>query len=284
MTQPTLTRNIQALEDRVGEAVLERSRYGVKPTAIGTRLGEVGKRILEEESQAEEVLQQWKHGYVYEVRIGVGPIMQSAIMNDFIDSYPRNRNHVLHFKTGSANHLIPELERGSLDILLAPSALDLDQSSLIRETVFRDEVRVFAGKKSRLYGSSEQIDPKELQNENWMLSGAAAGFIDPRSSANALTQPDIILTGAIQMVAHLLEKRDVLVRMPVRMMIAAGFAQPEGILNVSGEIAKRDIAIWTSPRAMDQRAVQQVHNHLKDHFIKLNDECPMFGVEADRLG
>ena len=57
VTQPTLTRSIQALEDRVGEAVLERSRYGVRPTAIGLRLAEIGNRILEEENQASEVLQ-----------------------------------------------------------------------------------------------------------------------------------------------------------------------------------------------------------------------------------
>ncbi|MEP3046599.1 MAG: LysR family transcriptional regulator [Roseibium sp.] len=278
VTQPTLTRAMQGLEDRVGEAVLERSRHGVKPTTIGSRLAEIGSRIIEEETHAEDILRQWQHGFSYEVRIGVGPMLQSAVMNGFIDSYPRKINHILHFKTGSASHLIPELHRGLLDLLLAPAFLDVEQSDLLRESVFRDEVRVFAGRKNRFYGHKKLIDPKDLQAENWLRSGAGSGLIDPGETPETIAQPSMIMTGAIQMVTHLLRTNDVMVRMPVRLMLSSGAAEPDNVLNVKGEFARRDIAIWSTPEAMNQKAVRQVHNHLRSYFGDLDETSPMFGV------
>ena len=278
VTQPTLTRSIQALEDRVGEAVLERSRYGVRPTAIGLRLAEIGNRILEEENQASEVLQKWKHGYNYEVRVGVGPLLQSHIMNGFLNEIDPPKNYSLHFKSGSASQLIPELQRGSLDILLAPSFLDLDQSQLKREVIFHDELRVFAGKKSRYFGYKGLIQPKDLLEENWIVSGADAGFYNPGLPSNSVIQASMTFTGAIGMVVHLLDTRDVLLRMPVRAMILAKFAKPGSILSVNEQVSKRDISLWTTEHAMNERAVQIVEKQLKEYFQRLDCETEMFGV------
>ena len=274
VTQPTLTRNVKALEDRVGEPVLERSRHGVAPTEIGARLADVGNRIIEEAARADEIVRQWRQGFSYEVRIGVGPMLQAAVMNRFVETYPRGRKHVVHFKTGPASLLIPELQRGNIDLLLAPAFLDLEQSQLVRETVFDDEVRIMVGTKSRYYGETRVMSIGELKNENWLLSGAGAGLFEPRNHTGIDRQPEMIFTGAIGMVAHMLHTSDVVVRMPIRLMIMSGLITAANVLDVRGEATRRDIAIWSTHKALNQPAVREARERLRDYFAELNEMEP----------
>lgn len=274
VTQPTLTRAMQALEDRVGEPVLTRSRHGVRPTEIGTRLAQIGNRLIEEANQADEVVRQWRQGYSYEVRVGVGPLLEHSVMNRFVETYPRNERHVLHFKTGSAIYLMPELQRGSLDLLLAPAFLDLEQSTLKRENVFYDHVCVLAGRRSRFYGSKSEVPLAELDNENWLLSGASAGLFDPQRRNEMPVRAGFIFTGAIELVAHMLRTSDVVVRMPVRLMLLAGAATRDNVLRVPGETARRDIAIWSSEAALAQPSVRKVRDQLRDYFADLDTALP----------
>lgn len=278
VTQPTLTRNIRALEDRVGEPVLERTRYGVTPTEIGARLADVGNRIIEETARADEIVRQWRQGFSYEVTIGVGPMLQYSIMNRFVENYPRGRKHVVHFKTGSAALLLPDLQRGNIDLLLAPAFLDMEQSLLLRESVFDDEVRVMVGVKSRFHGLTREVAIGELKNENWLLSGASAGLFEPRNNAGHSGQPDMIFTGAIEMVAHMLHTSDAVVRMPIRLMIMSGLVTPAYILNVPGEAMRRDIAIWSTQKALAQPAVREARDRLRGYFAELNAMEPRIGA------
>ena len=45
-TQPTLSRIIKLIEDRVGAPVLRRGRHGVTATEIGFRLADSGREIM----------------------------------------------------------------------------------------------------------------------------------------------------------------------------------------------------------------------------------------------
>ena len=61
VTQPTLSRSIKIMEDRVGGPLLRRERFGVSPTEIGRRLAEEGRRILHRTETAQTMINEWKH-------------------------------------------------------------------------------------------------------------------------------------------------------------------------------------------------------------------------------
>ena len=127
MTQPTLTRALKVLEAKAGGPVLLRTRYGVKPTPLGTRLPDVEKRILREADYGSDVVRQWREGFQDEVRIGAGPFVEFAVMESLVDDLLNETGCVTHFKIGSASALLPELQKGTLDFLLAPRYLEFDQ-------------------------------------------------------------------------------------------------------------------------------------------------------------
>lgn len=270
VTQPTITRSIKRLEDKAGEPVLERTRHGVRPTQLGLRLAEVGNRILEEAEQADTLIKQWKLGYRYEVRIGVGPLLQFSVMAKFIENLPRSPNHVVHFKTGSASMLLPELQKGTLDLLLAPTMLDLNLAGTNRQKVFRDEIKVLVGQKSKFFGIQRQVDIEELMSENWILSGASAGLFETTKLEDWGIQPSIVFTGAVDLVVHLLKTTDIVVRMPVRLLLLSENIDDRHILDVQDASEIRDIAVWWRTESLQHPAVQNVFKLLCTYYNALD--------------
>lgn len=95
LTQPALSRSIQALEAAVGAAVLERSRGAIQPTDVGrlllahARLLDTATRDLERDIALTQGLE------LGELRIGVGPYGGSALVGPVIgrlhQAHPRLR-------------------------------------------------------------------------------------------------------------------------------------------------------------------------------------------------
>ncbi|WP_018687412.1 LysR family transcriptional regulator [Ahrensia kielensis] len=270
ITQPTMTRSIKLLEDKTGEAVLERTRHGVRPTQLGLRLAEIGNRIIDESENANAMIDQWKSGYRYEVRIGVGPLLQFTVMAEFVQKLEHKPNHVIHFKTGSASMLLPELQKGTLDLLLAPAMLDLDQAGTNRETVFSDEIRVVVGKKSKFYGVKRLVSMEELSGENWIMSGAGAGLFMPQNPDGLTIQPSMIFTGAVDLVVHMLRTTDVAVRLPTRLLLLSGAIDDDNVLNIAETPELRDIAVWWRAESLRHPAVQSTFDSLCRYYNTLD--------------
>jgi DNA-binding transcriptional LysR family regulator len=80
MSQPALTRNIQALEERVGVPLFERMSTGVEPTDAGQLLLERAKAIL---GQADDLMREiggLGTGEQAEIRLAAGPYAAGTIV------------------------------------------------------------------------------------------------------------------------------------------------------------------------------------------------------------
>lgn len=70
ISQPSLTRQMQALEAEIGAPLLERQTSGVKPTALGQKLLEVTQPLLDQFDAAIADLRREARGQQAELRIG----------------------------------------------------------------------------------------------------------------------------------------------------------------------------------------------------------------------
>lgn len=279
MTQPTLTRALKALESKAGSPLLQRTRYGVKPTPLGSRLADVGERILKESAYGSDVVRQWREGFQDEVRIGAGPFVEYAVMDSLIrDLLSETAGCVTHFKIGSASALLPELQKGTLDFLLAPRYLEFDRAPLARETVFADEIRIFAGVKNRFFGSKRTLDLDELADEPWILSGVSAGFFEQSLADSYAKAPQMVFTGAIISVVRLLKTSDILVQLPLRFMRYAAQIDERAVLRVRIPTIRRDIALWRDPEIDMRPDVARIYAQVKDHMTQQNHTIPDYGI------
>ncbi len=124
ITQPALSRSIQALEAEVGLRLFDRSRSGVTPTAAGELLIGEATRLLHDQQSLERQLVDMRTGELGDVAVGFGPLAGSIIMPplliDLATNHPR-----LTVKTEvlAADLLLEHLESRRLDFFVAVDGL-----------------------------------------------------------------------------------------------------------------------------------------------------------------
>jgi len=270
VTQPTLTRAIQTIENRVGGPVLVRTPNGVRPTEIGTRLAEVGQRIDDYAEHSDTLIEQWKQGLGGEVRVGVGSLIALGAINDFFTEATASSNSVIHFVTATAATLIQQLNAGDLDLALTPANTDAIQDNLTRQVIFHDEIRVFAGVKSPLYGRKIAVEPEALKSLPWIASGASSGIFDSLDASRFSGPARMIFTGGIDMVISLLQRSDVLVTLPYRLTMLSERLSDDHVLIVNTLLPRRDIALWLPERNLERPDVKYIAERLKRYFQTLD--------------
>jgi len=120
LSQPALSRSIQALERQVGAVLFNRSRLGITLTAVGASLREEAERLLFQAETLEQNLAHVLDGTRGEVRFGIGPASASAFLPHLLqalhEAYPDVRVHIM---IGSALEMHAQLLAGDLDFFVA---------------------------------------------------------------------------------------------------------------------------------------------------------------------
>ncbi len=280
VTQPTLTRSIKQLEMKAGAPLLKRSRYGVEPTEIGARLAQIGERILVESEHGDEIIRQWHSGYHHEFVIGIDPLWEFAAVEQMTTALLQEKRFVFHLRTASAATQIEQLQDGELDFLLSHAHLSVSQRALQREILFRDRTGVFAGRASRLVGSQSPVSAEELAQQEWMVAGASAGFLNTQGEQASPQAARLALTGSIRSVLHLLNSTDLLVRLPARLTLMTGQVSPEQMINTEGQPGpRRDIALWCRADREVRPEMLKVRTLLSELVTRLDQTLPDYGLD-----
>ena len=93
LTQPALTRSLQALEKSIGARLFDRDRTSVEPTPVGVRLIERARLLVNQALDIEQDLQQMLGLEVGLLRIGAGPypadLSVGTALGRFVKDHPQ---------------------------------------------------------------------------------------------------------------------------------------------------------------------------------------------------
>jgi DNA-binding transcriptional LysR family regulator len=130
ITQPTLSRGIQVLEDRVGGCLFDRLSTGVVPTKLGTVLVERGEPILRATVELESEIAAILGLRSGELRVAVGPyfahVLLGPVLGGVLHEAPRLRVVVVEVDTDRMREVLPE---GDVDVLVGEMSLFRDDPS-----------------------------------------------------------------------------------------------------------------------------------------------------------
>ena len=250
VSQPTLSRNVSGLEAKVGRKLMVRGRNGAILTEAGILLAKQGGRIGADLKQAEDVLNSIRNDSPPTIRIGVGPLLASAAMNDFVTSELQNRRiQSFHYQIGSARQLIGDLVHGRLDIAIMTTPNDMRIDNLRSQSVISDHIGLFAGPLSHLIGHQNPLASGELARATWLAIDAAFGATS--SHENMLKHfglppvvPTIQFDMNIEGLVNALTGSDALCFLPARLarLLTAGSGVEEIPLGLP--IEARRLSIW----------------------------------------
>jgi len=169
VTQPTLSMQIQKLENTLGVKLFDRGKQPVTPTEIGIDIIYQARIVLAESEKIKEIVSEGQKELSGELKIGIiptiSPYILPKILHGFIEKYPQVKLIVWEQTTGQ---IIQQLKLGTLDcgILSTP----LHESSLIEIPVFYENFVAYVSKHSKL-SKKKSIVPDDIDIEEiWVLN------------------------------------------------------------------------------------------------------------------
>jgi LysR family hydrogen peroxide-inducible transcriptional activator len=168
VTQPTLSMQLQKLEDTLGVKIFDR-KQPVVPTEIGIEIIAQARVLLAESQKIKEIVSDRQKELSGELKIGiiptVSPYLLPRIITKFIDKYPQVKLMVWEQTT---EQIIQQLKLGLIDcgILSTP----LNEANLTEIPVFYENFVAYTSKSSKLFKKKhivpDDIDPEEI----WVLN------------------------------------------------------------------------------------------------------------------
>ncbi|HNP53302.1 MAG TPA: LysR substrate-binding domain-containing protein [Ferruginibacter sp.] len=168
VTQPTLSMQLQKLEEELGVKIFDRTKQPVIPTEIGAAIIAQARVILKEAGLIHQLVNDQKNIMSGELRIGIiptlAPYLLPILFKHMRSKYPQLN---LIVKETITEEIIQELKQNRLDCALVVTPL---KDAAIREdALFYEELFVYVSRKNALYDKkyvlAQDIDPGEL----WLL-------------------------------------------------------------------------------------------------------------------
>ena len=168
LSQPAVSRNMRVLESRLHAPLFVRSGRRAVPTRLGQRLARSGLAVRIAQEQAESLSDRAASGMAGQLRIGAPPAIAGRFLtrhlSRFIDA---NADCAVELRVGLVHELRAMLERGQIDLVIAPRMLAEERAELTFEPLIDDRVGVLCRADHSLV-TLECVSAAELQRQVWV--------------------------------------------------------------------------------------------------------------------
>lgn len=168
VTQPTLSMQIQKLEEELDVIIFDRSKQPVTATDIGRKIIDQARTILRESFRIEDIIKSEKKTISGNFRLGIIPTVAPYLMPLFIESFVNKYDGLnLIIDEIQTNEIIAKLKKDELDAAILATPLSVPE---FREVPLYYEPFVgYVSKGHKLY-QKNRIQSAELDLEDlWLL-------------------------------------------------------------------------------------------------------------------
>jgi len=176
VSQPTLSVAIKKVEGQIGAALFERTANEVRITALGERIVDQARRVLEEAVKLEEIASASGDAMGGQLRVGIIYTIAPYLLPQLIPALNREAPAMpLFLKEDFTANLIPALKSGELDVIII--ALPLTEPGLVAQPVYDEPFRVVVPAGHAWVGRPD-IPAAELEGQDLLLLGQGNCFRD----------------------------------------------------------------------------------------------------------
>lgn len=169
VTQPTLSMQIQKLEDLLGIVIFDRSHQPVVPTEIGEKIIAQARRVVQESKKIQAIIEEERSEISGELRVGIIPTLSPYLLplfvQHFMESYP---NVSLKVEELLTHELGDRLKKEMLDVGIFVTPYN--DPMLIEKPIFYEEFFAYLSHRERAFKKKE-LEAQDLDDINlWLLT------------------------------------------------------------------------------------------------------------------
>ena len=167
VTQPTLSMQIQKLEDQLAIQIFDRSKKPIELTEVGRKIVNQAKNIVNEADRITDIVDQQKGFIGGEFKLGIIPTVMPTLLpmflKSFIKLYPKIKLKIEELNT---DEIIQRINDGHLDAAIAATPLKNEQ---IKERVLFYEPFVGYIPSNHRLTSKKTIEVSDLDINDMLL-------------------------------------------------------------------------------------------------------------------
>ncbi|MCL4168057.1 UNVERIFIED_CONTAM: hypothetical protein GTU68_025464 [Idotea baltica] len=167
VTQPTLSMQIQKLEDELDIQIFNRSKKPIEVTEVGKKIVEQAKIVVDESNRILDIVHQQK-GYIGgEFRLGIIPTVMPTLLPMFLYNFTKKYPKVkLIIEELTTEEIVRKLSDGHIDAAIAATPLE---NEAIKERPLYYEPFVGLIPENHRLNSKNKITVNELEMEDILL-------------------------------------------------------------------------------------------------------------------
>lgn len=258
VTQPTLSMQIQKLEEELGVKIFDRTKQPVIPTEIGASIIAQARIVLREAGLIKHLISEQKDTMTGEIRIGIIPTLAPYLLPNLFknirEKYPQVN---LAVRETITEEVIQELKNNRLDcgIVVTP----LEDASIKEDVLFYEELFVYVSKQNALHDKKyvlpTDIDPRQL----WLLEEGHCFRSQILNLCELRKYSDLHFkyeTGNIETLKRMVDKSDGITILPELAVMEFTQAEMKHVKRLKEPSPAREVSLVTH------------RDHLKTRLIK----------------
>jgi LysR family transcriptional regulator, hydrogen peroxide-inducible genes activator len=167
MAQPSLSEQINKLEQALGGALFERFSRRIELTAPGETLLPLARALIEEAAALPQYLEAAREGVRGPLRVGVIPTILpyflAPVLRGFVEMYPEVE---LQLRESTTEDLLQQVLDGALD--LAVVSVPVAETGLVMSELFREPLCLAVPEGHEL-ASAEKVQLRRLKGERLLI-------------------------------------------------------------------------------------------------------------------
>jgi LysR family transcriptional regulator, hydrogen peroxide-inducible genes activator len=278
VTQPTLSMQIQKLEDELGIKIFDRTKQPVIPTEIGARVIAQARVILREANMIKHLINEQKDSMTGEIRIGIIPTLAPYLLPPLF-KHMREKYPQLHLiiKETITEEVIHELKNNRLDCGLVVTPLK--DASIKEDILFYEELFVYVSRKNALYDKkyvlATEIDPSQL----WLLEEGHCFRSQILNLCELRKHSDLHFkyeTGNIETLKRMVDKSDGITILPELAVMEFSASQMKLVKKLKEPSPAREVSLVTHRDHIKTRLIktlkEEILNIVPKQMQKLRDK------------
>lgn len=167
VTQPTLSMQIQKLEEELGILIFDRTKKPLQLTEVGEKIIAQSKSIIYESNRMSDIVDQFKGFIGGEFRLGIIPTVMPTLLPMFLKTFSsKHPNVTLLIEELTTEELIENLKNGHLDAAIA--ATPLKEMKIKELPLYYEPFVGYVPENNKLF-TKEILAVKDLDLDNLLL-------------------------------------------------------------------------------------------------------------------
>ena len=167
VTQPTLSMQVQKLEEELGVTIFNRSTKPLQVTDVGEKVLFQARKIVEESSRMNDVISEEKGIIGGTLKVGIIPTVSSTLLPLFLNIFiKKHKNVELKIEEYNTDILSKKLEDNTLDCAIA--ATPLNNSKIIERPIYYEPFVAYVPEHHFLSGN-KSLDLDDLSNSDLLI-------------------------------------------------------------------------------------------------------------------